>query len=297
MPTRVDSVARIGAAIAALILLGFLLTRWISPFVGGDVVYDAESEFGRVRVVDGADGVRSLYVGPGRARQTAIVPGRPRHLVSEYARVAMIGLALTPAGGRILYVGLGGGAMPTYTRAVFPSARIEVVEIDPVIVDVARRYFDVRPDSNLVVHTGDGRAFIEGAAQGTYDLIVLDAFSDDAIPIALATREFLAAVRTALAADGVVVSNLWSSSPLYPSMLATYDAIFDEVHSIRVGRTIQRIIIAGDTVDGMNQEDLEAAAGRLTSRVDLGFDLSDLVRSGYEGVAGATAPVLSDSDS
>jgi spermidine synthase len=57
-----------------------------------------------------------------------VFPGRPTHLELAYTQVAMIGPALTPRNGRILFVGLGGGAMPMYTRAIMP-----VVDTKPIV--------------------------------------------------------------------------------------------------------------------------------------------------------------------
>ena len=270
--------------VAALAALGLFLVLgyWAWPS-GERVVFEGESAFGRVRVVERTDGLRSLYTGAGRARQSAVYPGRPTQLELAYTRTAMIGPALTPRDGRILFVGLGGGAMPMYTRAIMPEARIDVVEIDSLIVDVARRHFGFRPDSQMVVHTGDGRAFIENAPPGSYDLIVLDAFSDDAIPSALTTWQFLEAVRTRLAPGGVVVSNLWTSADEYAPMLATYDAVFEDVHLVRVGRRPQRILIGGSGQHRqLSRSVLIRESEALAERVDLGFDLPRLIAEGYE---------------
>jgi spermidine synthase len=257
-------------------------------------VFESESDFGRVRVVERSDGLRSLYTGEGRARQSAIYPGRPMHLEHEYTRVGMIGLALIPLDGRILFVGLGGGAMPMYARQIMPRAYIDVVEIDPVIVDVAQRYFGFVTDERMIVHTGDGRAFIENAPPGTYDLIVLDAFSDDEVPYSLTTRQFLSAVDTALAPGGVVVSNLWTAAPAFPSMLMTYRTVFEQVHLLRVPRRAQRILIAGPAGRTFDRAALLRAARDFARRVELGFDLPALVVNGYEAAPRVRAPVLED---
>jgi spermidine synthase len=205
-----------------------------------------------------------------------------------------VGLALVPADGRILFVGLGGGAMPMYARQVMPAAHIDVVEIDPVIVDVAQRWFGFVPDDRMIVHTGDGRAFIESAAPGTYDLIVLDAFSDDEVPYSLTTRQFLDAVRTGLATNGVVVSNLWTAQRSYEAMLATYAAVFDQVHLVRVPQRTQRILVAGPATRPLDRPAVVRAVQALTERVELGFDLTRLVEDGYERPPRVDAPVLED---
>ncbi|HEV2130041.1 MAG TPA: fused MFS/spermidine synthase [Longimicrobiaceae bacterium] len=287
-----SSAARV-AAVAVALCLVLALAYWASA-LRSRVVYQGESDFGRVWVTERADGLRSLYMGEGRARQSAVYPGRPGHLEFAYTRVAMVGLALTPSDARILFVGLGGGAMPMYVRQVLPDAHIEVVELDPLIVDLARRYFGFRPDSQLVVHTGDGRAFIEQAPSGSYDLIVLDAFSDDYIPYALTTRQFLEAVRARLTRGGVVVSNLWTASGEYAPMLATYNAVFDQVHLIDVGRGTQRVLIAGSELRPLDRSTLLEASRVLARRVDLGFNLPALVERGYERPPELNAPVLED---
>jgi spermidine synthase len=280
-------------ALAALLLLlgiGYLATR--SP--SASVVFQTESEFGRVRVVERADGLRSLYTGEGRARQSAIFPGRPGHLEIPYTRTAMVGLALVAPDARVLFVGLGGGAMPMYARHVLPDLEIDVVEIDPTIVDVAQTYFGFRPDSQLIVHVGDGRAWIEAAPPESYDVIVLDAFSDDEIPSTLTTREFLRAVDAALGEGGVVVSNLWASQRNFHAMVATYRDVFDEVHLVRVGTGVQRILIAGPASRQLGRAALASASHDLAGRTELGFDLAELVRRGYEEPSGRQGQILED---
>jgi spermidine synthase len=277
----------------ALLCVGLLVAYavlWPRPHV----VFEGESSFGRVRVEERSDGLRALYTGDGSARQSALYPGRPGHLELAYTRVAMMGLAFSPPEGRLLFVGLGGGSMPMYARHVMPDVGIDVVEIDPLIVDVARQYFGFREDARLTAHAADGRAFIEEAAPASYDVVFLDAFSADGIPFALTTSEFLTAVRASLAPGGVVVSNVWSSNRLYDSMLATYIAVFQDVQLIGVGGRSQKIVVAGDVSRRLDRGVLVDAVRGLSQRVDLGFDMYRLVMDGYEEVPAIASPVLRD---
>jgi spermidine synthase len=282
---------RLGAALALLLAVTAGLA-WLFAQQHSRVIFEGESEFGDVRVIEYPDGLRALHTGAGRARQSAVYPGRPDHLESAYTRVAMIGLALAPADGRMLFAGLGGGAMPMYARHLRPAAHIDAVEIDPLIVDVAHRFFGFRTDPLMAVHTGDGRAFIENAPAGSYDVIFLDAFSDDEIPYALTTRQFLEAVRLALAPGGVVVSNLWTANPAHPSMVATYHAVFDEVHFLRVTGHLQSILIAGGRP--LDAGTIESAARALAGEAVLGFDLPGIAQRDYEGGSTLTGSVLED---
>lgn len=288
--------SRAGAAVAALVVLALVLAYALVA-LRTTVVYEADSEFGGVRVTERADGLRRLYIGEGRAVQSAIYPGRPEHLEHAYTRVGMIGPALAPDSGRILFVGLGGGAMPMYTRQALPDAVIDVAEIDPVVVDAAHEWFGFRSNARMRVHTGDGRTFIEQAAPGTWDVIVLDAFSDDEIPFTLTTHEFLTAVRTSLADNGVVVSNLWTANPLHASMVATYAAVFDQVRLIDVPRRRQQILVAARTARPLDRAALVGAAARFDGKVESGFDLVALVRNGYDApTSQPNVRILRDAD-
>jgi spermidine synthase len=272
------------------------LARVVAPGLGGAVVFDDSGDFGRVRVVESRDGLRVLYTGEGRARQSAIYPGRPLELVPPYLEVAAIGTGLAPPDGRILFVGLGGGALPMFARHVWPAAHLEAVEIDPLIVEVAVRYFGFRSDERLAVHVGDGRAFLERSAPERYDLIVLDAFSDDDIPLALTTLEFLLAVRDALAPGGVVVSNLWTANPSHPSMVATYQSAFEAVHTVDVPARRQTVLFAGHGDRDLGPAALVAAARALrAAEPSLGFDPVTLVDRGYrQPPTSGAAPILRD---
>jgi spermidine synthase len=111
-----------------------------------------------------------------------------------------------PAGGEIRVVGLGAGALAAYTR---PGDRLVFDEIDPVVAAVAANtsYFTYLADtpSEVQVRIGDGRLLLGQEAAGSVDLVVLDAFSSDAIPVHLITQEALAEAVRALRADGLVV--------------------------------------------------------------------------------------------
>lgn len=252
-----------------------------------------ESPAGVIRVVERPDGVRELYMGPGRGRQTALHPDRPEVLELPYTRVAMAGLGVVPRDARILFVGLGGGAMPRYVRWLLPRARIQVVELEPRVVEVAREWFGFRTDSLLTVHVADGRDVIQEAEPGSWDLVILDAFSGGEIPPSLTTLEFLEAVRRSLAPQGVAVGNLHTTSRVYRSMLATWQEVFPAVALVDVPLRRQKILLAGParSVDG---DALVQGARALARERDPGFDLPGLVAAEYERLSPVEAPLLRD---
>ena len=258
------------------------------------VIYRTDSPYSHIYVTENDRGVRSLYFDEGTSRQGAVIPGRYTHLVLPYARVATVGLVVPPSLERVLFIGLGVGALPMYTRALFPNAQIDVVEIDPVVLEVAQDLFGFAPDERMRVRVADGRAFVEGAERASYDLIVLDAYSDEGIPYHLTTREFLTSVRSLLTPNGVVVSNVWASSNLYDSMIATFADVFNELIVLRVERRVERILVARGEQGSLERAALIDATRRLTARLDFGFDLARLISRGYEEPMQSGAPVLRD---
>jgi hypothetical protein len=104
---------------------------------------------------------------------------------------------------RIGIVGLGCGVLTTYGR---PSDHFDLIEINPAVIDIADRYFTFMKDcpSEMTRHLGDGRLVLERMTDAKFDLLVLDAFSSDAIPAHLLTRESMRLYKDRLAEGGVL---------------------------------------------------------------------------------------------
>jgi spermidine synthase len=146
----------------------------------------------------------------------------------------------------VLFIGLGGGSSEKRMLRDFPRLRLTAVELDPVVVDVAYRYFHLPHDPRLDVEVGDGRRFL-AAGDRRWDVIVVDAFFADAIPFHLVTREFLELARSRLRPGGVVVANVIGAldgqgSKLFRSVYRTYRTVFPTV-------VVHPAILAGDHGD------------------------------------------------
>ena len=166
------------------------------------VIYEKTSQHNAIVVTEDHNGLRTLLFERGGSRQSVVKPGDPDHLELPYARVALVGLALCEEPRRILVVGLGGGTLPTFLRKHYPSAAIDVAEIDPDVVDVAKKLFGFREDERMRAHVGDGRRFIENVPQPYYDIIYLDA--DHSYSSVL--RDATCAIRK-LNPDGLLIFN------------------------------------------------------------------------------------------
>lgn len=269
--------------IGAFAALAFAVMRF-GPAGEPTVLFEQESPYGLVQVLEQPDGLRELYLTPGGARQTALYPGRPLDLVLDYTRVAQVGLALVPLDARLLYVGLGGGAMPMYARRMRPMARISAVDIDPVVVRVAQEWFGFEPDWGMRAYVGDGAEFIGRVSSARWHMIALDAFSIDGVPEALSTPEFFEDVRRVLRPDGVVVANVHTGNPAYEPMMRAYRATFEQVVELQVPGRAQRIVLAAGTADPaplLQRESVLEAVRHLAADRDPGFDLERLIERAW----------------
>ncbi len=104
---------------------------------------------------------------------------------------------------RIGVVGLGCGVLTAYGR---PSDQYDVIEINPAVLDIAQTHFTFMQNcpSTIRHHLGDGRLVLERMTGEKFDILVLDAFSSDAIPAHLLTREAFELFQDRLPADGVL---------------------------------------------------------------------------------------------
>ena len=267
-----------------------------------ELLYDQKSPFNHIQVRRQPDGLVTLQFADSArpATQTALYPDRPHELILPYARALAASVLFRPEAKRVLIVGLGGGALPAFLRRHFPETQITAVELDPKVIEVARQFFAFKEDDKLKAVAGDGRKFIE-TTEETYDLIVLDAYGPESIPRALATREFLAAVKKRLSPRGVVASNIPgpNSNDLYDQMIQTYRELFPELHVIKAPEpSVQQTLVALPQKLGVTKEGLVTQAQTLGEKLRLNFDLADVVKSGYRtapSIPGSTPP-LRDSD-
>jgi spermidine synthase len=168
-------------------------------------------------------------------RQTCMDTRVPDRFVMNYTKMMMSSLFVNPEPTSILIIGLGGGTLPRALARVLPSATIDVVEIDPAVVRVARRFFAFAPNERMKVTEVDGRVFVKRALREGrhYDIVMLDAFDHEYIPEHLLTREFLQEVAALLTPHGLLAANTFSSSRLYDHESATYAAVFGTFYNLK----------------------------------------------------------------
>jgi spermidine synthase len=196
-----------------------------------EVVYSDDTRYHRLSVVEDED---SRYLRFDNSLQSAMYVDDPYRTRFRYTDLFHLGVAYNPRAQDVLFIGLGAGSSQKRMWRDFPDLRLHTVELDPVVVDVAHRYFAVPDDDpRLRVDVGDGRQFLTRDEQ-KWDVIVIDAFFADAIPFHLVTREFLQLAQSRLAPSGVIVTNAIGAvegpgSRLFRSIYRTYRTVFPTV--------------------------------------------------------------------
>lgn len=290
-----------GAAVAVLLVLGVPLAS--APFPE-DVRFVKDTVYHRITV---SDEFATRYLKLDNYWQSGLDLTDPRRTVFAYSDYLHLPLIFRPAARRVLVVGLGGGTVPARYHQDFAGMRIDVVELDPEVIAVARRYFGVPQDDRLHLVAADGRLFIARTDE-RYDIILLDAYLIDTIPFHLATREFYQVVRSRLAPGGVVGANIIGAlsgprSALFRAMYKTFREVFPTVYVFPVdwGRyespeLLRNIIVIGTDHPRLTAQDVFAAAQRalVTPGVALPRFL-DAARDLYtEPIPITDVPVLTD---
>lgn len=204
---------RFAGCVAALLLSGALVQ---SPF--GRAVYADRTFFGVYRVrVDERMHYRFMFHGPTLHGMQSTEPARRAASLSYFHKNGPIGQVFAgapnaAAAGEVAVVGLGVGSLASYAG---PSQRWTIYEIDPAVEDVARNpaFFTYLQDcgTRCQVVIGDARVSLGRARPQQFGVLILDAFSSDAIPVHLLTREALALYLSRLAPNGIIalhISNL-----------------------------------------------------------------------------------------
>ena len=241
------------------------------------VQFRKPSLFGDVFVVDGDDKRYLRFGDVCGSDQSSVDLLDPNRVIVEYVRHASLSLAFAQRHQRILVVGMGGGVFSNLLSRQLPDVTIDAVEIDPVVVEVAKTYFDVKASDQYQIHVQDAAEYIT-QTKNRYDIILLDAYDSDGIPEHLMSKTFFHQVAKLLNNDGVVVANFGLDSPLVYLRLAKrlHETLGDTrcLHGIEEANLV---VIAG-TVNTMKKVNPVTNAKRLDKSLSLSYSLSAIAK-------------------
>lgn len=207
--------------------------------------FRGNSYFGQLQVLDHPDGHYRIFANDLLV-QNNYDPVSKHSLATFTYLLSGMARAYTTNLQDVLCIGLGIGIVPMeFAR---DGIRVDVVEINPAVVPMATRFFDLQPDK-LNITIDDGRHFLN-RCQRQYDAVLLDAFLGDSSPSHLMTREAFTAMRRVLRPGGVLVINVFCHTEAGEDFFAaslnrTLRSVFASVQIHRGGG--QSYLLAMDT--------------------------------------------------
>ena len=205
------------------------ITRTMSDGTKVDLIHNEENYYGNLKVVDYSYGnthYREMII--DGLVQGGIDLSNYQSIYDYSYYLQFISYILAPAGKSCLVIGLGLGIIPNWFER--QGIHCDVVDINPSIVKVARKYFGFRGKGD--VHIEDARYFLN-TTRHHYDYIVLDVFNGDITPAHLLSVEALKLIRNRMTSQGVLAVNLIGSTRkqtfMTASVIRTLKAAFDQV--------------------------------------------------------------------
>jgi hypothetical protein len=204
---------RVAGAVAAL-LCAVLLVDY-TRFIRDDVLELSRNFYGTLRITgsaqdDGKDARRRMLHGVILHGEQYLAPDKRTLPTTYYGPRSGIGMIIDAHRApnmRVGLIGLGVGTLATYGRE---GDVYRLYELNPVVLDMANRQFSYLKDSRATIESalGDARLVLEREAPQRFDVLAVDAFSSDSIPVHLLTREALAVYRRHLAEGGTVAFHI-----------------------------------------------------------------------------------------
>jgi spermidine synthase len=245
---------------------------------------DQQSDYSHIRIRRQGNLRTLLFV---RDNGREVVESRlnldsPHELMLPYTRAMFASYLFKPQQDRVLIVGLGGGSMVHFLKHHHADLRVDVVEIDPVVVALAERYFDVRSEGNVNILTTDGFDYLRNTDQ-TYDVIYMDAFlkpsagtDTTGVPQRLKTIAFYASIQTKLKPDGLVVFNLNRHADTAED-IRTIESAFPNTTTFRCPGSANLVVVGSLAAQPPGPELLQARADESDDRFQANFTFRQLL--------------------
>lgn len=222
------------------------------PAAGAVLLYNDESAYNYIQIQEDAEGYRYLYLNEGQGIHSVWHPAIYQYNGTwDYFLAAPYFNApphLPADVESLLVIGLAAGTIPRQYIEVYGNIRMDGIEIDPDIIAVGARFFDMNAESmpGLTVYAGDGR-YVLNTLQTDYSVIAIDAYRPPYIPWHLTTVEFFREVRDRLSPSGVVAINVGRTSTdrrLVDAMARTLAAVFPSVYALDVPGSFNTLLYA-----------------------------------------------------
>jgi len=162
-------------------------------------------------------------------------------LVLDYAKHFDLAGHFKPDLNRTLLIGGGALTYPMHFLSAFPLASMDVVEIDPKLTQLAKKWFGLQDNPRLRILHEDGRTYLNRTRE-KYDVVFGDAYKSYSVPFQLATAEAMQRIYDCLTEDGLFLVNIISgiegeNGQFLRAFLATVESVFPQVLLFSVQNT------------------------------------------------------------
>jgi spermidine synthase len=257
---------------------------------------DIDTEYSRVQIFKMTDEetgrpLRAMTFDPQTLQSKMYLDGD--ELATAYLKYYHLVRHFKPDFQKTLMIGGAGYSFPKDYLRKYPDKEIEVVEIDPQMTEIAKKYFDLQENPRLKITHEDGRTFINRAETAKYDAVFIDAFTSlFQVPFQLTTIEAVSQINRILKDDGIVIFNIGgaikgNSSRFLQAELATYKQIFPQVHLFKVkpemkDEEVQNLIII--VLKNKNEANF----------ANTDIEIGKLLRNCYSQIHNQQIPILTD---
>lgn len=172
--------------------------------IRGDIVASISDEHGQITVIENK--IYRVLTFDRVCEQSKMQKRDPALPVHNYIRAMLMAVALKSP-KKALILGLGGGCLPRAIYARDSACAMDIVELRPAVIDVARQHFSLPEGGHIHYHAVDADHFIAAAENDRYDLIFSDLYAADSMSPLQEMENFLQHANRALSADGWLVLN------------------------------------------------------------------------------------------
>ncbi len=238
----------------------------MSIFNKEDIIFQKQTRFNDLTVIRKRN-IITLWSGSNK--QTEINANNPLCTRLEYSRNFFLSLAFHPDPGSILVLGLGGGAIPSLLHSILEKAVIDVVEIDPEMPAIAKKYFYFSISERLRLFIDDAFFFIRDSKKN-YDIILMDSYIENQIPETVDSTAFFAEAARVLAPGGIFVANLMTvNREHFESIIERMSGIFKDIRMLPGITSTNSLVFAAR--DKISKPKVRKKTKRITKKIP--FDL------------------------
>lgn len=208
--------------------------------------------------------------------QSLLDLNNPLNFIFPYCRAMMLALVWKNQPKKIYIIGFGGGSLPRFFHHYFAEAIIECTDIDPTVVEVARKFFGIQFDDRLKVAIQDGREYLaQQKSPVKKDIIIVDAgFGSGYMPYRLVTQEFYQLCKTRLSSAGAVVVHLFHKQEFNAAAVKTIQTVFAQIYICNFENG-NSIVIATNAPD-LAKNEIFLQAELIQDFHNLGFSLIEM---------------------